>query len=63
LREYGKRDLLNKVVRVETMEERDELKRLREELKALKPAYADLTPAHKCSGKCIEVAMRCSVWT
>jgi transposase-like protein len=56
LRKYGKGHLLNKIVRVETMEEKDELKRLREELKALKVAYADLALAHKCSEKCIEVA-------
>ncbi|MDR0349545.1 MAG: hypothetical protein LBH90_08665 [Tannerella sp.] len=56
LRKYGERNLLNKTIRVETMEERDELKRLREELKALKLAYANLAPAHKCSEKCIEVA-------
>jgi hypothetical protein len=56
LRKYGRGHLLNKLIRVAIMEERDELKRLLEELKALKLAYADLALAHKCSEKCIEVA-------
>jgi hypothetical protein len=43
------------IVRVETMEEKDELKRLREELKSLKLAYTDRAPARKCSAKYIEV--------
>ena len=70
LRKYGKHHLLNKIVRVETREEIDELKRLRAENKALKEAYADLSLQHKdlslqyaelsvnhkCSEKVIEVA-------
>jgi Transposase and inactivated derivatives len=56
LKKYGKGHLLNKVVRVETIEERDELKRLKEENKALKLAYAELALHHKCSEKCLEVA-------
>ena len=51
---FGKNHLLSKVVRVETKEERDELRRLREELKALKIAYAELAIDFKLSQKVIE---------
>lgn len=53
---FGKQHLTNKVIRVETREEIDELKRLRAENKALKQAYAELSLHHKCSEKVIEVA-------
>lgn len=56
LKKLGKHHLLNKVVRVETRDELDELKRLRAENKALKQAYAELALNHKCSEKVIEVA-------
>lgn len=56
IKKLGKHHLLNKVVRVETREELDELKRLRAENKALKEAYAELALNHKCSEKVIEVA-------
>jgi len=38
---YGKNHLLNKVVRVETPDERDRLKSMKEEIKELKSALAD----------------------
>ena len=56
LLQFGKQHLLNKIVRVETREEIDELRRLRSENKALKEAYAELSLHHKCSEKVIEVA-------
>lgn len=56
LLKFGKQHLLNKIIRVETREEIDELKRLRAENKALKEAYAELSLHHKCSEKVIEVA-------
>jgi transposase-like protein len=56
LLKFGKHHLLNKIIRVETREEIDELKRLRAENKALKEAYAELSLHHKCSEKVIEVA-------
>ncbi len=56
LRKYGKNHLLNKVVRVETMDEIDELKRLKAENEALKLAYAELSLQHKYSESVIEVA-------
>ena len=39
--EYGKTHLLKRVLRVETTEERNELKKLREEVRELKSALAD----------------------
>lgn len=56
LLKFGKQHLLNKIIRVETREEVDELQRLRAENKALKQAYAELSLHHKCSEKVIEVA-------
>ena len=56
LKKYGRSYLLNKVVRVETRDEIDELKRLREENERLKIAYAELAIDHKLSEKVIEKA-------
>ncbi len=56
LLKFGKHHLLNKIIRVETREEIDEMKRLRAENKALKEAYAELSLHHKCSEKVIELA-------
>ena len=53
---FGKNHLLNKVVRVETKNERNELKRLRDENKKLKIAYAELAIDHKLSEKVLEKA-------
>ena len=53
---FGKNHLLNKVVRVETKDERNELKRLRNENKNLKIAYAELAIDHKLSEKVLEKA-------
>lgn len=53
---FGKNHLLNKVVRVETKDERNELKRLREENEKLKIAYAELAIDHKLSEKVLEKA-------
>jgi transposase-like protein len=56
MKQYGKHHLLNKVIHVSTVSERDELSRLKNELKALKIAYAELSLDHKCSEKVIEIA-------
>ena len=56
LKKYGRHHLLNKVVRVETKDERNELKRLRDENKKLKIAYAELAIDHKLSEKVLEKA-------
>jgi transposase-like protein len=41
VRKYGKNHLIGKVVRVETLNERQEIKRLKEEVRELKLALAD----------------------
>jgi len=56
IRKFGKNELLNKVVTVSTLEERDELSRLREEVKQLKIAYAELALHHKLSESVIEIS-------
>jgi len=56
IRKFGKNKLLNKVVKVSTVEERDELTRLREENKQLKIAYAELALHHKLSESVIEIS-------
>jgi transposase-like protein len=43
VRKYGKNHLLGRVVRVETVDERIELKRLKQEVRKLKEALADTT--------------------
>lgn len=43
LKMYGKNHLLNKMVRVETIDEIQEIKALKKEIKALKEAYAEVT--------------------
>ena len=43
LKMYGKNHLLNKMVRVETIDEIQEIKALKKEIKALKEAYAEMT--------------------
>jgi len=56
LRKFGKNHLLNKVVRIETMEERDRLKQLEVENKKLKMALADSLMAQRCLEVLIEEA-------
>ena len=56
LKKYGRNHLLNKVVRVETKDEINELKQLREENRRLKIAYAELAIDHKLSEKVLEKA-------
>jgi len=41
LRKFGKTHLLNQIVRIETMEEKDRVKHLEEQIKKLKLALAD----------------------
>ena len=43
LKMYGKNHLLNKIVRVETIDKNQEVKVLKKEIKALKEAYAEMT--------------------
>lgn len=58
IRRFGKQHLLNKVVRVETMEEKDKLKQLEEEVKKLKLALADSMLAQRSLEVVIEEANR-----
>lgn len=48
VKKFGKSHLLNKVLRIETMDERDRVKQLEEELKAVKVALADSMLKNKC---------------
>ena len=48
LRKFGKNHLLNKIVRIETMEEKDRIKQLEQEVKKLKLALADSLLAQRC---------------
>jgi hypothetical protein len=48
IRKFGKRHLLNKVVRIETMEEKDQIKKMEDEIRKLKLALADSLMAQKC---------------
>ena len=43
LKKNGKNHLLNKIVRVETIDKNQEVKALKKEIKALKEAYAEMT--------------------
>ena len=47
LKMYGKNHLLNKIVRVETIDEIQEIKALKKEIKALKEAYAEMAIENK----------------
>lgn len=56
IKKLGKHQLLNKLVRIETMDERDILKELREENKKLKLALADAYMAKDCLEGVIKMA-------
>ncbi|MDO9551468.1 transposase [Rhodonellum sp.] len=56
VRLFGKDHLLNKIVRIETMDEKDRLKHLEEENRKLKSALADSIIANKCLETLISVA-------
>jgi len=53
---FGKHHLLNKIIRVETMNERDRLKQLEEDNKKLKIALADAYMAKDCLEGVIKMA-------
>lgn len=53
---YGKTHLINKVIRIETMNERDRIKELEKQLKEAKIALADSMLAQKCLETLIEEA-------
>ena len=53
---FGKNNLLNKSIRIETMEEKDRIKQLQEEVKKLKLALADSLLAQRSLEVVIEEA-------
>lgn len=48
IRKFGKSHLLNQIIRIETMEEKDRVKQLEDEIKRLKLALADSILAKDC---------------
>lgn len=56
LRQLGHNHLINKIVRVETLEERDRVKSLELQLMAAKVALADALLAQRCLESVIEAA-------
>lgn len=58
VRKFGKNHLLNRVIRIETMEEKDRIKSLEKELKKLKLALADSLLAQRCLEEVIKEADR-----
>ena len=56
IKKFGRAHLLSKVIRIETMDERDRLKQLEEENKKLKLALADTLMAKRCLEVVIEEA-------
>ena len=48
IRKFGKTHLLNQIIRIETMEEKDRIKQLEEEIKRLKLALADSLLSKDC---------------
>ena len=53
---FGKNHLLNKIVRIETMDERSKIKQLEEDNKKLKMALADAYMAKECLEGVIKMA-------
>lgn len=58
LKTYGKNHLLNKIVRVETMNETDHIKELEKQVKELKSHLADAYMDQKISQSYLEMACR-----
>lgn len=58
LKKYGKKQLLNKIVRIETMNETDRIKQLEKQVKELKEHLADAYMDQKISQSCFELACR-----
>ena len=56
LKALGKQHLINTVIRVETMDERDRLLEMEKEILKLKAALADSYLARDCAEKVIEIA-------
>jgi len=56
MRKFGREQLLNKIIRIETMEEKDRIKQMQEEIRKLKVALADSLLAQRCLEAIIDEA-------
>jgi transposase len=56
MRKFGKNHLLSKVIKIQTVEERDQLKAMQEEIKRLKTALADAYLEKRCLETLIDEA-------
>jgi transposase len=56
IRKFGKHHLLGKIVRIESMEDKDQVKKMEEEIRKLKLALADSLMAQKCLETVIDEA-------
>ena len=56
IRKFGKDHLINQIIRIETMEEKNAIKQLQQEIKKLKLALADSLLAQRSLEKVIEEA-------
>ena len=56
IKNFGKNHLLNKIIRVETMDERNKIRQLEEDNKRLKLALADAYMAKNCLEEVIRMA-------
>lgn len=56
IRKFGKNHLLSKVIKVQTVEEKDQLKAMQEEIKRLKTALADAYLEKRCLETLIDEA-------
>lgn len=56
IRKFGKDHLINQVIRIETMEEKDRIKHLEEQIKRLKLALADSLLTQRCLETVIDQA-------
>jgi transposase len=56
IRKFGKYHLLEKIIRIESMEEKDKVKKMQDEIRKLKEALADSMMAQKCLEAVIQEA-------
>src|SRR3954464_12730398 len=56
MRKFGKYHLLEKIIRIESMEEKDKVKKMQDEIRKLKEALADSMMAQKCLEAVIQEA-------
>ena len=56
IRKFGKLHLLDKIIRIETMDQKDQVKKMQEEIRKLKLELADSLMAQKCLEEVIREA-------